>query len=231
MWWVKVTVFTQCWQWQKVCESEFDTFFSQSRPYSISGLGAGFGCKACTAWDMFLFVFYAPPVLLERNRSHKASCLLMEKDLCLHAPHGSASTIPPLHTNTHAPPSPETWVPCVWPIRVWSTHSDSLYGHRNWREQRWCISFHLDQDQPFCSGFLLCRQEAWDCFWSSRHFLTDRRRDKHAVDVFRISSRFCGSIVQWWCWYPASSHQQGFDIKCWNRLSPLIWPSNLLLDL
>ncbi len=54
---------------------------------------------------MCLFVFYAPPVFLEPRGSKRAARLMMEKDQCLHAPHGLTSTkqSQPSERETRAP--------------------------------------------------------------------------------------------------------------------------------
>lgn len=87
---------------------------------------------------MCLFVFYAPPVYLEPRRSNQAARLMMEKDLCLHAPHGLTSTkqSQPSQRETRAPRylSNQTGSSKgVFPphfLLLQNGHLDSLYGHR-----------------------------------------------------------------------------------------------------
>lgn len=87
---------------------------------------------------MCLFVFYAPPVFLERKRSKEASCLMMEKDPCLHAPHGLASTKqsqPPQRKpkSLQCPSNQIGSSKGVFPphfLAVKNSYLDSLYGHR-----------------------------------------------------------------------------------------------------
>lgn len=157
---------------------------------------------------MCLFVFYAPPVALER-----AARLPMEKDQCLHAPHGLTST-----KQSPAPPplaqKPEP--PSVSPSNQ-TQSSQGVFPPRSLHMQNSCSAFIWAQEVVVVCGelcvsvqlngfsdlgvFLFYRVGCkMQCSRNSSHFITEG----HCVRVTSVKSGFTRCLCG--VWFSCSTH-------------------------
>lgn len=142
-------------------------------------LAMGAGCRG-----MCLFVFYTPLVFVRPRRSKRAARLTMEKDQCLHAPHGLTSTKQSQPSEKPEPlqrPSNQMGSSKGVFSTSLSAGVEKLFRLFIWAQE---ASVAWERCGPFlscelcfelvlcCCGFLLCRQDAM--FPSFSHFITER---------------------------------------------------------